>query len=111
MAIGCRSARFDEEEGYQCEITGCRCEFLFPDEKACYKIFGEGPLAFEEERKKKEEIPKKLVKSKYLAFGLSWLGFRFTVNKKGQYLFDNTEKFQEAWDEMLKLRRKLGEVK
>lgn len=110
--MGCRFAKYDEDEGYQCSETGCRCEFLFPDAKACYKMFGEGPLAFEEEKKKKkEEIPKKLVKSKYLAFGLSWLGFRFTVNKKGQYLFDNTEKFQKAYDEMLKLRKTLGEVK
>ena len=108
MAIGCRSAKFDEE-GYQCEITGCRCEFLIPSEKSCYQVFGEGPLAFEKD--KEEKLPKKLVKSRYLAFGLSWLGFKFTVNAKGYYLFDNTEKFQEAWDEMLKLRRKLGEVK
>lgn len=111
--MGCRFAEYDNDSGrFKCYETDGGCEFLIPDAKACYKKFGEGPLAFEEEKKKKkEEIPKKLVKSRYLAFGLSWLGFKFTVNANGYYLFDNTEKFQEAWDEMLKLRRKLGEVK
>ncbi|ETI96914.1 MAG: hypothetical protein Q606_CBAC00005G0023 [Intestinibacter bartlettii DORA_8_9] len=53
--MGCRFSKFDEDEGYQCSETGCRCEFMFPNEEACYQLFGEGPLAFEEEAQEQEE--------------------------------------------------------
>lgn len=53
--MGCRFAKYDEDEGYQCLETDCRCEFLIPNEKACYELFGEGPLSFEEEKQEQED--------------------------------------------------------
>lgn len=53
--MSCRFARYDEYEGYICFETDCRCEFLIPNEEACYQMFGEGPIAFEEEEQEQEE--------------------------------------------------------
>lgn len=53
--MSCKYAKYDEYEGYICFETDCRCEFLIPDEKACYKLFGEGPLAFKEDKQEQEE--------------------------------------------------------
>ena len=53
--MSCRFAKYDEYEGYQCLETDCRCEFLIPNEKACYELLGEGPLAFEEEQEENNE--------------------------------------------------------
>lgn len=74
-------------------------------------MFGEGPLAFEKTKVEKEKTPKKVVKSKYLAFALSWLGFDFTTDSKDCYIFEETKKFKKAWNEINKLRREIGEVK
>ena len=53
--MSCRFAKYDEDEGYKCLETDCRCEFLIPNEKACYELLGEGPLAFEEEQEENNE--------------------------------------------------------
>lgn len=46
MAAGCKCAKTtDEYHGYECEITGGACAFLFPSSKACAKLYGEGPDA------------------------------------------------------------------
>jgi hypothetical protein len=48
--MSCRFASYDPDEGRcMCSETECQCMFLFPNEKECYKEFGEGPLAFEED--------------------------------------------------------------
>ena len=57
-----------------------------------------------------EKVEKKVVKSKYLAFAMSWLGFRYVQVGKG-YIFDKTEKFDKAWNQLKKLRDEIGEVK
>ncbi|SMC19408.1 hypothetical protein SAMN02745134_00822 [Clostridium acidisoli DSM 12555] len=47
------------------------------------------------------------IKKKYLAFALSFLGFRYFVFNDAdgdKYSFENTEKFQLALDGLLKLR-------
>jgi len=35
----------DEYHGWECEVTGGACMFLFPDSKMCAEMFGEGPDA------------------------------------------------------------------
>ena len=46
--MGCRSAeRTDEYHGWKCNVTDGECMFLFPDEKACFEKYGEGPLTCE----------------------------------------------------------------
>lgn len=57
MAAGKCSAAYhtDEWHGYGCEITDGACMFLYPDSKACAKLYGEGPDAAEEEEKKGEQ--------------------------------------------------------
>ncbi len=52
MAAGrCTAANHtDEYHGYECEITGGECMFLYPDSKRCAEKYGEGPDAdYEEE--------------------------------------------------------------
>lgn len=46
--MNCTCSRFDEDEGYKCEVTGDRCMFMFPNSKACAELFGEGPDAVNE---------------------------------------------------------------
>lgn len=49
--MACRFAeRCDEYHGYRCSETDGACVFLVPNEKVCYDIYGEGPLAFEKEK-------------------------------------------------------------
>ncbi len=44
--MGCSAAiRTDEYHGWECDITGGPCMFLYPDSKACAERFGEGPDA------------------------------------------------------------------
>lgn len=57
--MSCKAARAtDEYHGWECEITGGACMFLYPNSKACAEEFGEGPDAesFEEEEDEKENI-------------------------------------------------------
>jgi hypothetical protein len=46
--MSCRFAKFDGEM-HVCDETGDQCLFMIPSEHACYEMFHEGPLAFEEE--------------------------------------------------------------
>lgn len=55
------------------------------------------------------KITKKAIESKYLAFGLSWLGFDYTEDSTGRYVFEETKKFRRAWTEMHRLRREIRE--
>lgn len=51
--MSCRCAKFDNGSfRYKCSVSGDGCMFMMPDEKLCYEIYGEGPLAFEENEKK-----------------------------------------------------------
>lgn len=57
--MGCKAARVtDEYHGWECEITGGACMFLYPSSKACAEQFGEGPDAydFEEDEDENENI-------------------------------------------------------
>lgn len=47
--MSCSCSKFDIDEGYKCSITGDRCVFTFPNAKACYELYGEGP--YEGEKK------------------------------------------------------------
>ena len=54
--MACRFAKqTDEYHGYECEESGGACMFLTPSEKKCFEIYGDGPLAFEEEEYKSTE--------------------------------------------------------
>ena len=47
---GCSCAkRTDEYHGWECEVSGGACMFLFPDSKACAEKYGEGPDAYIED--------------------------------------------------------------
>lgn len=47
--MGCKCAKFDEDEGrYYCEVSGSQCMYLIPS-KACARDYGEGPDVEEEE--------------------------------------------------------------
>lgn len=49
---GCSCAiRTDEYNGWECEVTGGACVYMFPCSKACARDYCEGPDAegFEEE--------------------------------------------------------------
>lgn len=38
--MSCRCAKpTDEYHGWECEITGGACMFLFPDQKKCHDLF------------------------------------------------------------------------
>ena len=37
----CSCSKFDPDEGFKCSITGDRCIFWFPNEKACDELYGE----------------------------------------------------------------------
>lgn len=42
--MGCKAAKpTDEYHGWECEITGGACEFLYPNSKLCAEMFEEGP--------------------------------------------------------------------
>lgn len=41
--MNCSCSKFDIDEGFKCSITGDRCVFIFPNAKACYELYGEGP--------------------------------------------------------------------
>lgn len=44
--MGCKCARVtDEFHGWECDVSGGACMFVFPDSKRCAKEFGEGPDA------------------------------------------------------------------
>lgn len=44
--MACKAAiPTDEYHGWECEITGGACMFIFPNSKACAEQFGEGPDA------------------------------------------------------------------
>ena len=41
---GCKCAvETDEYHGWECEVTGGACVYLFPNSKACARELGEGP--------------------------------------------------------------------
>lgn len=47
--LGCKCAKpTDQYHGWECEITGGECMFLFPSSKACAETYGEGPDAVAE---------------------------------------------------------------
>lgn len=47
--MACRFAKeTDQFSGWECRETEGACMFSVPDEKRCYDIFQEGPLAFED---------------------------------------------------------------
>jgi hypothetical protein len=46
--MACRSAHWNGEY-HRCDVTGDQCLFMIPSEHACYEMFHEGPLAFEED--------------------------------------------------------------
>lgn len=55
MNSGCRFAHFDADEArHKCEETGDNCIILIPDEKLCYEMYKEGPIAFDEYEKEKK---------------------------------------------------------
>jgi hypothetical protein len=39
-----------------CNETGDQCLFIVPSETACYELFHEGPLAFEEDKEEETEL-------------------------------------------------------
>ena len=44
--MGCKCARYDDEDGrWQCSVSGDGCAFLVPNDRACAKMYGEGPVA------------------------------------------------------------------
>ncbi|MGU8770525.1 hypothetical protein ACV3RY_14955 [Clostridium perfringens] len=45
--MSCSCSKFDIDEGFKCSITGDRCVFMFPNAKACYELYGEGPYKCE----------------------------------------------------------------
>lgn len=48
--MSCKCARAtDEWHGWECEITGGACVFIYPSDKACAELYGEGPDAENEE--------------------------------------------------------------
>ncbi len=53
--MGCKYAvRTDEYHGWECEITGGACMFLFPNSKLCAEKYGEGPDAVSETEDEEE---------------------------------------------------------
>lgn len=48
--MSCSCSKFDIDEGFRCSITGDRCVFMFPNEKACYELYGEGSYECEKEK-------------------------------------------------------------
>jgi hypothetical protein len=43
---GCKAAKpCDQYHGWECEVSGGECMFLFPDSEACARRYGEGPDA------------------------------------------------------------------
>lgn len=44
MACKC-AIKTDQWHGWECDITGGACEYLFPNSKQCAEDFGEGPDA------------------------------------------------------------------
>ena len=54
MACGF-SERTDEYHGWKCSSTDGACMYFIPDEKACYKEYGEGPLAFRDAESSEQE--------------------------------------------------------
>ncbi|EHK2404556.1 TPA: hypothetical protein R9N60_001704 [Clostridium perfringens] len=54
--MSCSCSKFDIDEGFKCSITGDRCVFMFPNEKACYELYGEGPYADEGNGEGKVEV-------------------------------------------------------
>lgn len=54
--MSCRCASItDEFHGWECAVSGSACMFLHPDEKQCYEMYGEGPLAFQDEIENQQE--------------------------------------------------------
>lgn len=42
--MACRCAKStDQFHGYECEVNGGACLFLYPDSKRCAEMYGEGP--------------------------------------------------------------------
>lgn len=57
--MSCRCASItDEFHGWECAVSGGECMFLCPDEKRCYEMYGEGPLAFSDEIENQKEKSK-----------------------------------------------------
>ncbi|ENY8630167.1 TPA: hypothetical protein KPE78_001166 [Clostridioides difficile] len=51
----------------------------------------------------------RVVKHKILADSLVWLGFEYTKNKEGKYIFKRDSKFDRAWKDLHYLRAKYDE--
>lgn len=50
--MACRFAsRTDEYHGWKCSESDGACVFFVPNEQRCYDEYGEGPLAFKEDKK------------------------------------------------------------
>ena len=41
--MACKCAKFDEDNGWICDVSGDRCVFFIPNSKACAEMYGEGP--------------------------------------------------------------------
>ena len=50
--MSCKCAIFDNEEGWECSVSGDRCIYLVPNSKQCAEEYGEGPDVVEEETEK-----------------------------------------------------------
>ncbi|MBU3205159.1 hypothetical protein [Clostridium algidicarnis] len=52
--MSCRCSIYTED-GPMCPATGDRCMFLIPNEKACYELYGEGPLEKDKNERKENK--------------------------------------------------------
>ena len=53
---GCNCAIVSGQyHGWECDVSGGECMFLYPDAKRCAELYGEGPLAEREEEQGGEE--------------------------------------------------------
>jgi len=41
--MSCKCAKWEDDDGYICDVTGSGCVFMTPNSKACAEKFGEGP--------------------------------------------------------------------
>lgn len=88
----------------KCSKINDLCMFLDPDEKKCKQLNEREPVI-----QSKPKNTQKAIKSKSLAFGLSWLKFPYSRDYQGNYIFEKSKKFQYAWNKINALRKELEE--
>lgn len=93
-----------KEKQINCSKIDGICMFLEPDEKKCRQLNEKGPII-----QSKPKTTQKIIKSKSLAFGLSWLKFEYSRDYQGNYIFEKSKKFEYAWDKINALRKELQE--